>query len=321
MIANVFILHFWLQSWEDGNLIDPQAKSSLFGPTMVFLFLLLIRPIFSQWASQTQGAKLDTSVGLILGILLLIILAVVPCPVNIVAIYTTLGGTSFIAYYVLRMYSSFASVRLTLLGVWWTAYYAIWMIGANSPIHLPMYLIIWTAIGFGGGLLVHSLAKSRTQSETNSAYDYQRSAASAQSYTQGVPQTRRRAARTSGTVSRYGRIPQDTVDLLTNHIRRITGPIVAALPIGASVSRRNQTVYILLDTVVSDWRENDNFDLMTPEDIDDFQSFIEAASFLAGSDETPLNNAVYEASLAAFARDWLANWNETDNSGPPDRIY
>jgi hypothetical protein len=321
MLISLALLHFCLEYYEEGTLIDPHSKSSIFFPLVTFAVLIIIGPILKQIASPSPGSSFDLKA---LGIILLMLSAITlawPWSSNAAALTVTFGFTSFLSYILLHFFSPFPSIRLATIAIWWFTYMAVWMIGASTPLSLPIFIAIWAAIGFGGGLLLYSIARTKTATEETNADRARTHATNVRNQAQGVAQTRRRAARTSGIASRYGRIPQDTVDLLSNHIRRITGPIAAALPIGASVSRRNQTVFILLDTLVSDWRENDNFDLMTPDDIDDFQSFIEAASFVSGNEENAITTAIYTTTLKALAQDWLANWNATDNSGPPERVY
>lgn len=321
MLISLAVLRFVLEYYEEGLLVDPQSKASLFFPLVIFSLLMTIGPLIKQMTVPSPGSSFDLkAVGILILIMSLITLAF-PWSSTAVAFTVTFGVTTAVAYLLLHFFSSFPSVKWATIAIWFFAFIAIWMIGVSAPISLPTFIVVWAAIGFGGGLLLYSIAKSRNATDATNADRARTQATNAHIQAQGIAQTRRRAARTSGIVSRYGRIPQDTVDLLSNHIRRITGPIAAALPIGTSVSRRNHTVFVLLEAVVSDWRENDNFDLMTPDDIDDFQSFIEAASFLSGPEESVVSAAIYKATLRAFAQDWLANWNATDNSGPPERIY
>ena len=321
MLISLTLLHFGLEYYEEATLVDPQSKSSIFIPMVIFSLLIIVGPIVKQMTSPSSGSSFDLkALGVILLVLSCATLAI-PFSSPTVALIVTFACTGLGAYFLLNFFSTLPSIRLATVAIWCVAYMAIWMIGASAPLSLPIFIALWAAIGFGGGLLLYSIARSKNADALNNADRERTQATNSRTQAEGVAQTRRRAARTSGTTSRYGRIPQDTVDLLSNHIRRITGPIAAALPIGTSVSRRNQTVFILLNALVSDWRENDNFDLMTPDDIDDFQSFIEAASFLSGAEENAISAAIYEATLNALAQDWLTNWNATNNSGPPERIY
>jgi len=321
MLVSLTLLHFVLTYYEEGALVDPQSKSSIALPVIIFSLLLLIKPLIKQMTAPTKGSKFDLTALSILMLLISLFAMALPMPSSAAALTVAIVFTIVVAYLLLQFFSASRLIRLSTIAIWCFAYMGVWMVGVSAPLSLPIFIVSWTGIGFGGGLLLYSIAKSTNTAAVSTAERAKKQETDARSQAQGVAQTRRRAARTSGIASRYGRIPQDTFDLLANHIRRITGPIAAALPIGASVSRRNQTVFILLDTVVSDWRENDNFDLMTPDDIDDFQSFIEAASFVSGAEENAISAAIYEATLKALAQDWLANWNATDNSGPPERIY
>jgi hypothetical protein len=321
MLLSLALLHFGLEYCEEATLIDPQSKTLIFIPLVIFALLISTSPFIKQMTNPSAGRRFDVKVLGVIFFVIAVVTIALPLPSTAVALTVTFAVTSLPAYLLLHFFSPLPSIRLATIAIWCFPYMAIWMIGVSAPLSLPIFIAIWAAIGFGGGLLLYSIARSKTATATSNADRARTQATNARTQAEGIVQTRRRTARTSGVASRYGRIPQDTVDLLSNHIRRITGPIAAALLIGASVSRRNQTVFILLDAVVSDWRENDNFDLMPPDDIDDFQSFIEAASFLCGTEENAISAAIYEATLKALAQDWLANWNVTDNSGPPERVY
>jgi hypothetical protein len=126
---------------------------------------------------------------------------------------------------------------------------------------------------------------------------------------------------TSSVVSQYGRIPQDTFDLLNQHVRRVTGPIASSIPLGASDEARNITIREILDVTLRDWRENDNLKGLQPVDIDDIRSFVEAAIAITGSGSDPVTLAAYKISLRALMLDWLDNWNVEGQSGPPLRNY
>jgi hypothetical protein len=126
---------------------------------------------------------------------------------------------------------------------------------------------------------------------------------------------------TSAVVSQYGRIPQDTFDLLNQHVRRVTGPIAASIPLSASEEARNITIREILDVTFRDWRENDNLKGLQPVDTDDLRSFVEAALAVSGSESDAVTLAVYKISLRALMLDWLDNWNVEEHSGPPIRNY
>ena len=133
-----------------------------------------------------------------------------------------------------------------------------------------------------------------------------------------------RAARTSGTRSAYGRIPQDTVLLLTSHVKNVSGPVMSYLPLGITRQMRDWTIKQTLDVVFRDWRENENLEILTSEDVSDLGSFAEFSYDLAvgkSLDELgPIQNAVYRASITALLEHWLKSWNANGVAGPP-RIH
>ena len=320
-LSTLGLLHYFLNYFEEADLVDLKSTSSIIGPIFGFFAMLIVPMALKTMRNSTPGSSLDLQFVVIAFFVLAGLALVFPIPSQIVALTCTLACIGLVSYLVMCSFSSSRIVRLCAVGIWCFAYMAIWMIGAHAPIGLPLFIVLWTAIGFGGGMLLHAVAKSSLAKEETAIKRYEQTNMNARTFNEGLAHTRRRAGRTSGTVSRYGRIPQDTVDLFTNHVRRITGPVVAALPIGASMQRRNRTVSILLAVLISDWRKNDNFDMMSAEDIDDFQSFIEMAASVSGTEDSPVNFAIYTACLNALAKDWLDNWNATENSGPPDRIY
>lgn len=130
-----------------------------------------------------------------------------------------------------------------------------------------------------------------------------------------------RAARTSGVRSAYGRIPQDTVLLLTSHVKDVGGPVMSYLPLGITRQMRDWTIKSTLDVVLRDWRDNENLEILTREDVSDLGSFAEFSYELAVGrsleDLGPMENAVYRASLKALLEHWLNHWNADGVDGPP----
>jgi hypothetical protein len=142
--------------------------------------------------------------------------------------------------------------------------------------------------------------------------------------------TRRRGAPTiqaSAVVDsrQFGRVPAETVLLLTQHVRHARGPILAAVP-AAPQSVKDFTVAAVLDRTLEDWWRNGNTHGLTDQDIDDLKSFVALAAALAASAgvtalslQAPEGQAVYRATLRASLDDWLANWNAGGRDGPPVR--
>ncbi|MBX9568156.1 MAG: hypothetical protein K2X77_04635 [Candidatus Obscuribacterales bacterium] len=130
-----------------------------------------------------------------------------------------------------------------------------------------------------------------------------------------------RAARTSGVRSAYGRIPQDTVVLLTSHIKDVSGPVMSYLPLGITRVMRDWTIKMTLDVVFRDWCDNENLEILSREDVSDLGSFAEFSYDLAVGRSLeelgPVENAVYRASLTALLEHWLKHWNANGVNGPP----
>lgn len=117
----------------------------------------------------------------------------------------------------------------------------------------------------------------------------------------------------------YGRIPRNTVDLFERTIRQVRDEVVTALPGGAGSELKAYTLEAVLDTVLRDWRINDNTTGLLPQDIADLRSFVELACSLAGNDLGGRGLPVYQATLKGLLDDWLDNWNSDGQSGPPRR--
>jgi hypothetical protein len=140
--------------------------------------------------------------------------------------------------------------------------------------------------------------------------------------------SRRRAAqgvRRSAVVDsqQFGRIPAETVLLLTQHARQARSQIATALP-PAPKELGSFTIAAVLDRTLRDWWANGNTHGLTDTDVDDLKSFVTLAAALAGgassmSLNAPEGQAVYRATLTALLDDWLANWNADGHDGPPDR--
>lgn len=130
-----------------------------------------------------------------------------------------------------------------------------------------------------------------------------------------------RAARTSGQRSLYGRVPQDTVLLFTSHIKDVSGPIMSYLPLSITKQMRDWTIKQTLDVIFRDWRENENLEKLSQEDVSDLGSFAEFSYQLAVGrsieDLGPMEDAVYRASLKALLEHWLKYWNADGVDGPP----
>lgn len=189
-----------------------------------------------------------------------------------------------------------------LIVVWLTMYLVVWIIGLiMAGMSLPVYLVCWALFGLAAGAIFGGR---------------QRPAA-------GATLAPRHSAVVRST--EFGRSPRDTVVLLSQHARSVTGPISSALPSDAPEELRAFTVRAVLDRTLRDWWENGNTAGLTPKDINDLKSFVELAAALAAqprfnpSHREALSHAIYRATLGALLDDWLERWNADGVDGPPRR--
>jgi len=121
-------------------------------------------------------------------------------------------------------------------------------------------------------------------------------------------------------ISKFGRIPSETVDLFQKTVNQVKGEVLMSLPSSASPEVRSYTIESILEVVFRDWRENDNKDGLEQADVRDLSSFVAMAVSLAGSDLSGLGFPVYQAALKGLLEDWLYNWNAPGDPGPPGPI-
>ena len=184
------------------------------------------------------------------------------------------------------------------VGGWFLGYLVLWVLGGTAVgVSLPLYIVFW--LGFG--LLIGLALAGRTKPAP------------------ARRQTIARGERSMIRSSQFGRIPGETVVLLTQHVRHATGPILAALPPEAQIALRDATVAAVLERTIRDWWENGNADGLVAQDITDLRSFVALAAALVGGPLDEVGQAIYRATLAALLDDWLANWNADGVDGPPAR--
>lgn len=118
----------------------------------------------------------------------------------------------------------------------------------------------------------------------------------------------------------YGRIPPETVALFERTVRAVKDEVVAGLPPQASSAVRADTVEMVLEVVLRDWRENNNTTGLLASDVTDLRNFVALAASLAGSDINGQGRPIYAAVLRGLLGDWLANWNAPGDAGPPGPI-
>lgn len=189
--------------------------------------------------------------------------------------------------------------------VWLGGYVLIWLIGAGlHGVSLPVYLLFWLALGTLAAWQLDSAPPGR----------------------QAAPaRTATRAGQAVARTSQFGRVPADTVVLMTQLVRQTRGSIVSALPDGTPPAVWEWTTRAVLDVLMRDWWQNGNTEGLRPRDVEDLRSMVVLSASLAndGSSTSPLarpvNQAVFRATLRANLEDWLANWNADGRDGPPQR--
>jgi hypothetical protein len=124
-------------------------------------------------------------------------------------------------------------------------------------------------------------------------------------------------ARRSATRSQFGRVSRQTATLLAQHVGYIDGPMLNALPVGASGAMRALTVRLVLEHTLEDWWRNGNTTGLDSADLDDLRGFIRLAGHVAGPGFRHEELAIYRAVLTNLLQDWLHNWNVDGVDGPP----
>jgi len=313
--------------WEEGHLADPDAKLWLMVPTiMLCVYGYFVRnggfnpePRVSAQRNYYEGAG-SSSVGLLIVFLVsgAILAGTISVPATWTICISVLCGLGLICLALLYLIYNAPLARTYTVLTWFIGYIALWVISATvSHVSIWMFAGVWVVLGaLGGNTVSIAIRKAFTIERENAGHVWRQKNVEPETIKQS-----RRARMTSAVVSQYGRIPQDTFDLLNQHVRRVTGPIAASIPLSASEEARNITIREILDVTLRDWRENDNLKGLQPVDTDDLRSFVEAALAVSGSESDAVTLAVYKISLRALMLDWLDNWNVEEHSGPPIRNY
>jgi hypothetical protein len=222
---------------------------------------------------------------------------------GLLALGITLGIVAFVSWWFVSSVAGGCLRGFIIALVWVIGYLALWGLGASYlRVSLPMYIGFWVVAGLVIGLVLAALPTQRRS------------------------ERRRRGAapRATGSVvraSQFGRIPADTVVLLTRQVRQVQDAVKGGLPESAPRSAIDFATGTLLEHTVRDWWQNGNTAGLTPQDADDLRSFVALATAVASPAalRSPEGEAVFRATLAALADDWLDNWNANGVSGPPQR--
>ncbi len=255
--------------------------------------------------------------------------------VDLASFLISTAVSSTVAYFLTRFFDLRVTVRLTVLMIWFIGYVCMGAVGSFSTISLPVFIICWLIYGgLAGNFLTNlirlqnieekrwaeahdNLLSGKTTSNPQGAKSKARKKAASASVAANVRDINYRRRHTSSKYSEFGRLPQDTANVLAHFVRRTTGPVMAALPIDASRQMVNDTIRIVLDCLILDWRINNNLDGLDDTDVQDLRSFIALACTFADASYDQVSRAIYKATLRFLLQDWLENWNSEGLSGPP----
>jgi hypothetical protein len=318
-------------AWHGGNNIDPDAKMWSFLPLLLLGLYgwMTYNGGFGAYDKKEEEPKSrysyrydapdsSSSLGTIIvfALFLFAYVGTVNMPMNFAILLICLSSLGMLAMGMLQMLYEDRWARRYASLTWLFGYFALWIMSSIfSTVSLLIFIVNWVILGALGGNTVTFALKKAAHEEYHTAGHAWR----ASDVTKEQVQRSRRARMTSSVVSQYGRVPQDTFDLLVQQVRRVTGPVASALPILSSNDVRNITIVEVLTVTLRDWRENDNLQGLQATDVEDLRSFVEAAASLAGDLQTPESIAIYKTSLRALLLDWLNNWNVDGCSGPPLR--
>ena len=223
-------------------------------------------------------------------------------------------GVSFIAARVLRLFRWGCGTVFTAIFFWTTGYVIVWLLGDYlGGLSLPIFLGFWVAVAALMALVWQPTAGGARRPVTR--------APAVNSSITGA--TRRLPPLPAGQAvmrrSDYGRIPAETLALMTSQVRGVREEVLAALPPGAPANIRAMTTRAVLDRTLRDWWENGNTEGLPSQDLTDLSSFVALAASLAGDWYAPDAQAIYSAMLDALLDDWLVAWNANGVDGPPRR--
>ncbi len=319
--------------WGDGRLFDPGDGVWLWVPLLVVLVVvggLCCRSSGSgdsvnKLISQDAGWSTVFWLGLYFVFILwdndvdFSFLGTVAFGADVCVLVIGICVCSAIAYGVLGLMRLSNTTRILIIALWLLGYLASWTIGISSHgLSLPVFSMIWLSLALVGCLLCDMTSAPVGERVTDYSWsDEEHNFQSRVTEPNYAPDLLKRRTQTRSARSVHGKIPEDTILVLGHLVRKVTGPIAAALPLNAPMSVRDITVKEVLDRVIVDWRSNENLEGLEQQDIDDLRSFVEAACFCCRNDFTVVGQTIYSACLSALLDDWLENWNANGISGPP----
>ena len=241
--------------------------------------------------------------------------------------------TSSVAAFVASFFDKRMFIRGLVVGAWMMGYLTTWCFGWMHPISLPAFVAGWLVvgglIGYNVAIAIHAqnIADAKREARRKNALSKRTIVGGGSDFSDagysaaatGGKDFKYRQRHTSGIYSEFGRLPKDTVNVLAHLTRSTNGPIVSSLPVTAQAHMYADTVRIVLDHLILDWRQNNNLRGLDASDIEDIRTFVVCASSFINLDYDKVNRATYRTILKYLMVDWLNNWNSNDTSGPPPR--
>ncbi|MBX9770259.1 MAG: hypothetical protein K2X29_02750 [Candidatus Obscuribacterales bacterium] len=323
--------------WEDGRIFDPADGLGL------WILLLVIGIVMTPTLIRTVESDVDSynllerDLGrsslalLVLGVLYILVqlwdydlldfgfLSSVVLGVDVCVIIFGLLVSGAITYLTLQMLQLSSATRILMVALWIVGYLISWTIGiATGGLSLPIFGLVWLCISILG-VFICDMTPSTVEPRTVefSWSDKERKYSGQSTIASQWLDLKKRREQTRPIRSLFGRLPEDTMMVFGHLIRKVTGPIAAALPVEAPISFGDVTVKEVLDRLIIDWRSNENLHGLERQDIEDIRSFVQAAYYCGRHHYGPVKETVYRVCLGAFMDDWLENWNANGTSGPP----
>ncbi|MBS2008184.1 MAG: hypothetical protein JST01_14140 [Cyanobacteria bacterium SZAS TMP-1] len=331
--------------WEEGRMVEGDNTVKLFFPIVALAVCALVVGLYMRRPGEvdkTYGmysggydASRDfessnfftsESFGTMIMILLIIVIAIcfISVGADLASFLISIGSTSTIAYFLALFFDKRANIRGAMVGVWFVGYIILWTMGSSHAVSLPIFISFWVVFGSLAGYFLADMIRAENIADKRRAESGDdrgpRPGGSSRSYAPSPGDDaamRHRRKNTSAKYSEFGRLPQDTTNVLAHLVRRTTGPIASALPVNASSEMTSDTIRLVLDTLILDWRVNGNLGGLDDKDVEDLRSFVTCASSFVQGEYVGSNSATYKTVLSFLLKDWLDNWNAEGVDGPP----
>lgn len=315
--------------WEDGRIFDPADGLGLW--ILLLVIGIVMTPILIRMRESDPDVLDSTFATLVFVVIYLLYFLwdydvldfsflnspVLGVDISVIAFGFLICGV--ITYLTLQMLRLSSATGILMVALWIVGYLVSWTIGiAIGGLSLPIFGLVWLCIAVLG-VFICDMTPSTVEPRTVefSWSDKERKYSGQSTVASQWLDLKKRREQTRPIRSLFGRLPEDTMMVFGHLIRKVTGPIAAALPVEAPISFGDVTVKEVLDRLIIDWRSNENLHGLERQDIEDIRSFVQAAYYCGRHHYGPVKVTVYRVCLGAFMDDWLDNWNANGVSGPP----